>query len=186
MNVFSYGSNMLIERLRAENRAPSAVKVGVGVIHGRSLRFHKRSSDKSGKCDLFLTGLPDDIVHGVVFSIPEKEMPALRTEEGVGSGYHEELVNITLRDGTEVNAAAFIADENSICASARPYSWYKRLVVAGAEQNGLPAAYISGIMAVPVKRDRYVDRKTKRQAEVALKSYRELKRALEPPPIPLI
>ena len=172
MNVFGYGSNMLIERLRAANRSPNATKVANASIRGRSLRFHKLSTDRSGKCDLFETRSIDDTVHGVVFDVPTNEMSALRTAEGVGHGYHETTVKVTLGDGKELDAKAFVADVAAIRAGARPYTWYKRLVLAGAKQNALPPNYIATISAAPEKRDRDTARSTKREAEAALRQYR--------------
>jgi gamma-glutamylcyclotransferase len=50
MLYFAYGSNMLTERLKA--RVPSTRPISPAILSDYDLRFHKRSTDKSGKCDI--------------------------------------------------------------------------------------------------------------------------------------
>ena len=48
---FAYGSNMSQRRLQA--RVPSATFLGIGILLGHALAFHKISKkDGSGKCDI--------------------------------------------------------------------------------------------------------------------------------------
>ena len=51
---FAYGSNMSTARLR--KRMPSCKPIGIATLPGHALRFHKRSTDKSGKCNAFASG----------------------------------------------------------------------------------------------------------------------------------
>ena len=59
---FAYGSNMLLRRLRAEERAPSAVPIGTGFLEGRRLTFdkvrarHEISDALHSLCRPFLPG----------------------------------------------------------------------------------------------------------------------------------
>jgi hypothetical protein len=48
---FAYGSNMSTARLR--QRMPSCKPLGTAVLSEHKLRFHKRSTDQSGKCNAF-------------------------------------------------------------------------------------------------------------------------------------
>ena len=64
---FGYGSNMLTCKLK--DRCPSAVPIGICKIKKHSLKFHKVSDDKSGKCDCELTQIETDEVYGVLFRI---------------------------------------------------------------------------------------------------------------------
>ncbi len=50
----AYGSNMSTARLR--KRMPSCKPLGIATLPGHALRFHKRSMDKSGKCNAFASG----------------------------------------------------------------------------------------------------------------------------------
>ena len=162
---FGYGSNMLTKRLRAANRAPSATVHGRGHVVGRKLTFYKVSEDNSGKGDMQLTGDVNDRVEGVLFWIDEKDRAGLEEAEGKGRGYAEAMVDVVTETGTE-QALAYVA--TNVNAARVPYIWYRSLVLAGAIEHGLPAAYVDGIRAVAAKNDPSSDRPTKREAEVAL------------------
>lgn len=54
---FAYGSNLCLPRLRS--RVPSVALVGTAVLSGYELRWHKRSTDTSGKCDVIAAPDPD-------------------------------------------------------------------------------------------------------------------------------
>lgn len=171
MRVFSYGSNMLSLRLKAPDRAPHAVKIGVGHSAGRKLTFSKRSIDQSGKCDAQRTGKWRDRVYGVVFDVPLNEMPPLRTAEGHNNGYSEETIRITLRNGRKIRAHAFIAEAHAIDPKLKPYRWYHNLVTAGAAEHRLPAKYIAGIRAAATKPDPLPSRPEKMAAQRILRKH---------------
>ncbi len=88
---FAYGSNMSTARLR--KRLPSCKAIGIATLPGHSLHFHKRSADKSGKCNAFASG-DDDSVIGVLFSFDPAERAKLDDAEGVGSGYEPVMITV--------------------------------------------------------------------------------------------
>ena len=47
----------------------------------------------------------------------------------------------------------YVAEKTHIVPNLQPYSWYKRFVVEGALQYGLPADYITRIEAMPAIED---------------------------------
>lgn len=136
---FAYGSNMLSRRLRARSRTPSATTVGIGFVAGRRLTFDKVSTDGSGKCDAELTSTPTDKVYGVLYEIDPAEKPSLDRVEGLGAGYREEPVTVVTGSGTR-DAITYVATAKE--PALRPYDWYKALVVAGAVEHELAAAYV--------------------------------------------
>lgn len=142
IRYFAYGSNMSSARLSAPDRVPSCVPVGIATLPGYTLRFHKRSKDGSGKCNALFTGNSDDKVIGVIFDLPLTQKAALDRAEGLGSGYDEIKVNLTLPDGTSTEAVAYTANPEWIDDNLRPYDWYRNYVLAGAEEHCLPADYI--------------------------------------------
>lgn len=148
---FAYGSNMLSDRLRF--RTPSCRVLGVATLAGHTLRFHKGGADGSGKCDAFATGLPGDVVIGVLYAIDKTDKPALDRAEGVHHGYEDAAVTVTLADGTSRAAVAYLATDDAIDDSTTPYVWYKDFVVDGAREHDLPRAYvehfIASVAAVP-------------------------------------
>lgn len=142
MICFAYGSNMDTARLRA--RVTECITLGVAVLPGRVLRFHKRSKiDGSAKCNALPTGNNEDRVIGVLFDIPDERKPALDRAEGLGNGYHEEAVSVRTAGGQEVDAIAYIADDDVIDDSLSPTAAYRDHVEKGAIEHGLPEDYIA-------------------------------------------
>jgi gamma-glutamylcyclotransferase len=141
---FAYGSNLLVERLRA--RTPSARPVTVATLSGHALRWHKRGMDGSAKCDAAPTGADEDVVWGVVFRIARAEKPRLDSAEGLGRGYREDAVIVTA-GATTLRALSYLATD--VDPALQPFHWYKAYVLAGARQHGLPEAYVERILAVP-------------------------------------
>jgi gamma-glutamylcyclotransferase (GGCT)/AIG2-like uncharacterized protein YtfP len=158
MKYFAYGSNMLTRRLR--KRVPSCRFSAVAVLRLYKLMFHKISNDGSGKCNAFYTGLQQDEVLGVVFEIDSEEKSELDKAE---PGYVAKCVKVHCGDVT-IEAITYVADTSSIDDSLRPYTWYKDLVLAGANEHNLPKAYIEQIRRTPAdtEPDRSRDQKNRR------------------------
>jgi hypothetical protein len=162
---FAYGSNMRTPRLRY--RVPGCRFTFVARLPNYKLCFHKRSKDGSAKCNAFRTAEPTDAVIGAVYEIPTNQKPALDREEGLGSGYHEEIVRVLSPKGEKVAVRTYIADGAFIDESLQPYSWYKDFVLAGAEEHQLPPEYVeSRIGAVHAIRDPDPQHEQKRRAEI--------------------
>lgn len=143
---FAYGSNMLTSRLREPTRCPSAQPIGVATLPGYALKWHKRSNDGSGKCDVIEDATAT--VYGVLFDIDSGEKSALDRAEGCGHGY-EQADFAVLLNGQSVKAMAYVATD--VDASKSPFDWYRDYVVNGAIEHGLPEAYITALKAVETK-----------------------------------
>jgi cation transport regulator ChaC len=137
---FAYGSNMLTDRLR--KRMPSCKPLGIATLPGHALRFHKRSMDKSGKCNAFASG-NDNSVIGVLFSFDPAERAKLDEAEGVGSGYEHAMVTVINDKGRRRKVLTYLATPDYIDDSLKPYCWYKDFVLAGGREHGLPQEYIA-------------------------------------------
>ena len=153
---FAYGSNMLTRRL--QERVPSARPISIASLTGYELRWHKVSQDHSGKCDVVQVETPQVKVLGIVYEILTSEKASLDAAEGLGNGYDEKQVVLETKGGT-MQAQAYFA--TNIDPSQLPYTWYKALVVAGAKEHGLPAAYVSKLEAVAAKVDANAQRAAK-------------------------
>ncbi len=147
MKYFAYGSNMLTRRLRAEDRCPNAVLVGAASLIGYELRFHKRSTDGSGKCNAFKTGRAEDAVYGALFNINSASKSQLAKAEGLGKGYQENGVEVHTPAGAQT-AITYLADPDAIDESVVPFDWYLDLVLAGAREHSLPPEYIRKLQRV--------------------------------------
>ncbi len=145
---FAYGSNMLTVRLRG--RCPSVMTLGAAKLNGYELRWHKKSKDGSGKCDIVPSASPEAYVFGVLYEIADAEKGALDKAEGLGHGYKEIEIQV-LCDGKQMTAKAYQATE--INHALTPYSWYRALVLAGAKEHHLPDDYIARLAAVSAQVD---------------------------------
>lgn len=148
MNYFAYGSNMLHARLA--QRVPSARALGAAQLQGHVLRFHKHGADGSGKCNAFMTGREEDVVHGVLYTLDENKLAKLHAAEG--PGYEFVTVSVETGDGP-VRAALYRARPAWLDDALAPFTWYQAFVVAGARQNNLPAEYISYLENLFARRD---------------------------------
>ncbi len=149
MKYFAYGSNMSLSRLR--DRATGAERLGLFVLAGHQLRFHKISEDGSGKCDAFKTQDPNDSVIGALFEISNSEKKDLDIVEGLGCGYEEKTVYVHNDDGVTVEAIIYYATK--IDPGLKPYSWYLNHVLIGAREIKVPEQYLLNIEGVDSAED---------------------------------
>lgn len=166
MKYFAYGSNMLLAWLRT--RVPGARVIGHAYVTGRKLEFHKASRDGSGKCSILQTTNLSDVVHGVLFEIPSEQMAALDRAEGAGYGYERTSIDITFDDKV-VSAVVYVAKSKYVDYRLQPYDWYHELVLAGAQENHLPADYICGLSKITARPDADPTSKTRLRALGVLK-----------------
>lgn len=146
----AYGSNL--HPLRLRQRIPSAEPVATGFLPDRSLRFHKRSRDESGKCNIVIGS---EGVHVAVFDISVEDKTTLDRIEGVGAGY----VSTKLEVPDIGVCATYVADEKYIDDALVPYDWYRELVLLGARSRRFPRAYIDAIAAMPCRQDPNAERR---------------------------
>jgi len=164
MQIFAYGSNMNINRLK--KRVPSANKICTASLDGYSFAFNKKSKDGSVKGNIEQTNNANDKVWGVVFEIDEKEKKKLDDAEGLGKGYNETMVNVLGADRQLINVQVYIADSDAIDNSLHPYDWYKEYVVSGAKENKLPESYINKLESSQATEDLDKERKQKHFAAI--------------------
>ena len=137
LSYFAYGSNMSSRRLQA--RVPSARAIGMAMLTGHRLVFHKPGrTDGSGKCDVVKSDAGE--VWGVIFDIDVAEKLNLDRLEGLNHGYAEKTVTVTLKSGVRMDAVTYFAIKTD--PNLKPFSWYKRHVLEGAREARLPHGYI--------------------------------------------
>ncbi len=161
---FAYGSNMLVERLRA--RCPSAEPLFSATACGHELTFEKKSNDTSGKATLKASGLETDMVHGVVFRVLAAELDHLDEAEGHPGHYARKPAFHVRRvdTGGIMTVTTYIAQPNRIVTGLSPYDWYLSLIIAGARQHSLPDHYISTLESVAAVVDDVDDRPSRKHA----------------------
>ena len=146
--VFAFGSNMCSGRLRDYAVAPSRGGVAA-VLSEYRLRFNKPSLDGSGKANV--ENSPDDVVWGVLYFIPVRQLAVL--DAGEGSGYLRKRILVRGGDGTSSQAWIYVASAPDANPNLRPYSWYKRFLVEGANEHGLPPGYVERLNAIDAIND---------------------------------
>ena len=146
--TFAYGSNMLSSRIK--ERCSSACPLGIAELHGYELKWHKRSKDESGKCDVVQSKDANQIVYGVLYEITESQKSDLDKAEGLGNGYEAKQVQVVFK-GTARTVSIYVATKMD--SSLKPYTWYKAFVVAGAKEHKLPSKYIEHLEAAEATQD---------------------------------
>jgi len=136
---FAFGSNMSSERMRA--RIASARSVGRGQLEGYRFVCNKTGRDGSAKANL-MRALGDK-VWGVVYQFERTELARLDAFEG---GYQRVVLGVH----TEVSVLAcetYLSDR--VTETQMSYDWYKRHMVDGAEEHGLPRAWVAMLRELP-------------------------------------
>ena len=130
---------MAVSRIRV--RAASARSLGAARLPGFRLACDKPGADGSAKANL----LPDAAseVWGALYAVDPDDLARLDRHEG---GYDRVMVEVVWRD-ERVGAHTY---RSSLTArDPVPFAWYKRLVIEGAREHGLPADWIRALEAWP-------------------------------------
>ncbi len=152
---FSYGSNMLPERLQA--RIDSARPLGRVCVEAHRLAWHKRGTDDSGKLDIVVQ--QGSVVEGVLYEIEAQQRGRLDAIEG--PGYATKSMQISF---AQQSLQAFTYYAIDIQQQAIPYDWYKALCLAGALQADCSAKQIDQFVMMPSEPDSDLDRPSRREA----------------------
>ena len=140
----AYGSNLHPQRLRS--RTASARLLGTAYLADWSLRFNKRSIDRSGKCSI---SMGSSGVHVAVYEMSASDKQLLDRIEGVGNGY----MDISIDVPGYGRCATYTAAESHIDEALVPYDWYRELVLLGCRELALPADYMAQIGRVAAQPD---------------------------------
>jgi len=142
---FAYGSNL--HPVRLGKRCPSARLLGVGVLPGWRLAFHKRGRDGSAKGDAVRTGRPEDRLGVAAYELSAEDKIELDALEGLGSGYRQETVRAVV-DGVEREGSLYVAERSAVDDTLQPFAWYRAMVAAGAAYHGFPEEFLAEVQAV--------------------------------------
>lgn len=127
---FAYGSNLDRDGMR--RRCPHAVPVGQGSL-GQHRFFIMASGYASVRPER------DAVVYGLLWTIPDADLPALDAYEEVDNGlYRKTHVPISRDGGAIVDSLIYIGQ----CTGAgQPRDGYMEAVIAAAASNDLPEPY---------------------------------------------
>jgi len=160
---------MLIERL--QERCETARVIGLADAKGYLIHFAKKGRDGSGKASIRRTDARGAIVYGVLFEIDVSERAILDRFEGHPTGYRRDdrFIVETSDDGNRLEVSTYIAEDNAIDESLKPFDWYLALVIAGVIQHKLPDDYLAALMKTECVPD--PDRDSRRTAFKLLTSF---------------
>lgn len=105
---FAYGSNTSTARLR--ERMPSCKPLGIATLPGHALRFHKRSTDKSGRCNAFTSESDRSVIGSCSASILQSVLSWIRPKASAAA-------TSTLRS---LSLVTKVAGERSLPISLHP------------------------------------------------------------------
>lgn len=158
--VFSYGSNLLFERI--SERIDSVKLVSTYNMPCYRLVFNKASEDGSVKANIEESNNPKDSVWGVIHKLDYKEKFILDWHETLGYGY--QLICFKVEIGGKLETVhTYMVNESRYKEVGKPYSWYLKFVVAGAIQNHFPQNYISGLLDLDSEKDMNLSRSSENE-----------------------
>lgn len=136
---FSYGSNLHPDRMRA--RVPGARVLGAARLPHARLVCNKLGRDGSAKANF--EPAPASCVWGVLWTVPERGWPELDLAEG---GY-ERIEVLVEHLGVMRPAETYRSSQLTSRRVLRED--YKRWMVDGAREQGLPSEWIALLEALP-------------------------------------
>ncbi|KAK6982448.1 hypothetical protein BgiMline_017832 [Biomphalaria glabrata] len=135
---FSYGSNLLKERILINN--PTAQVFGTGKLHGYHLKFDTPAGcGKSRWYGAAATVRPKEgsFVYGVIWDVNLEDMEKLDSQE---AHYYPIEVEVE-HDGQMVKCRTYEMQKKTT-GYCLPSPHYKKVLIDGARQNGLPEEYV--------------------------------------------
>lgn len=147
--IFAYGSNMDFTQMH--DRCPSATFVCKASLVQYRLAFTRWSVNRQcGVSDV--VPATNSVVWGVIYNVPDNEMPDLDREEGVNSNSYVRRSGTVYKDGDE-NSPLDVEIYFAIPQDNPPYlpnQKYKNHIVNGARNWELPAEYIAELKKIQV------------------------------------
>ena len=172
-HYLAYGSNL--HPLRLSERVGSVECLGRVCLSGWRLCFDKRGSDGSAKANLRAAPDSDRQAWGAIFRLQRQQYATLDRFEGCGRGYETFWLDLTI-DGKLASVLTYLTPSHWQTGAARPYDWYRQLIVIGAQYHGFPANAIDTIAATPAIPDPDIDR-ARRQASLIARLERHREKA---------
>ncbi|UCE84864.1 MAG: gamma-glutamylcyclotransferase, partial [Deltaproteobacteria bacterium] len=139
---FAYGSNMCSARLA--ERVPDARAVGPAQLPDHRLVLNKPGVDGSAKANV--EPQPGAVVWGVTYEVPVSDLARLDRYE---VGYRRLPMRVYGAAEATIDAEIYVAVRTT--RDIVPFDWYKRLLLAGAREHGLPVSYVEALRALPAR-----------------------------------
>ena len=149
--------------MRLIERVSSAELIGVAKHSNHKLNFHKKSNDGSSKCNMFNSDTESDLIYGAIYKLQPEHKSELDKFEGKGYGYIDNQIMLKHNEN-EYTCFTYLAQQTHIADNLKPYHWYKKLVILGAQYLEFPNSYISSIEAIESMEDLDLPRRKEKEA----------------------
>jgi|WetSurMetagenome_2_1015567.scaffolds.fasta_scaffold27323_3 gamma-glutamylcyclotransferase len=146
MLYFAYGFNMQTAHMRAH--CPGCVLVGRAILRDHRLTFSRWWTAWGGGGVADIQPAPGEVVEGVVWEISPVHREALDRFEEYPTSYTRKDVTVETPDSRTLSAFAYVAHPEGCY---RPARRYLRQIVVGAREQGLSAAYVAFLAAIPTE-----------------------------------
>ena len=131
---FAYGSNM--DPARMIKRNMNFTRRMPGTLNGYKLAFNKIAYSKPGVAYANIMPSGDDIVHGILYRVPKRDLHNLDAAEGVSSGhYFRKELEIGTDSGTQT-AVCYIACDDQVAEGLTPEKEYIDHILCGCDLLG--------------------------------------------------
>ena len=144
---FAYGSNMATEVMAS--KCSEASVLGPARLAGYRLAFSRRSI-RTGTGVANVVSDSGSSVWGVLYEVSDRCLASLDRKEGYPWAYDRRAVEVTLESGEPLRALTYVVDEPEP-DEVEPSSDYANGLVAAANEQGLPAAYVESLRALVPK-----------------------------------
>ena len=147
---FAYGSNMSLRQMA--ERCPDHECLGIAVLKDHALCFPRHSPIRN--CGVAgLAETPGAEVWGVVYHLHDEDLAVLDKREGYDPAkpfrvnrYNRRTIRV-LMDSQDVECLTYFARHEP--GRHVPSAEYLKTMIAGAEENALPAEYVAGLRLIP-------------------------------------
>lgn len=138
---------MDIRELTKPNRCPGAVLLKKVFIQNYMIGFTRFSKNRQcGVADVISS--TGDIVWGLLYSLPENELPNLDRAEGHPNAYRRIEIDVETINGETIKAQTYEV-VNKSPELVKPSKEYIGFIISAAKKHEFPDAYLSVLKDVP-------------------------------------
>jgi len=131
MKYFAYGANMDPENMK--ERGVSFSKREYATLEGWKLKFNKIACDDPNEGYANIERDEESIVEGILYEISESDIEKLDEYEGYPKHYKRIKLRVRLKDGSRVEAFAYIANPSKTKEGLKPSGEYLNHLLKGCD-----------------------------------------------------
>jgi len=171
---FAYGSNMQADTFRGRRGVEWARAMPVRARGWRLVLDKPPLLPGAATSYANIVPDPDAEVLGVAYHVTEHDLAHIELTEGVAIGNYERVaIDVTpLADPAASSFRCWSLHSTKRAPELRPSERYLRLLVCGAEEHGLPAAWIAWLRSHPCHPESAAEQELRSHLDEALRALR--------------